>query len=98
DEPTSRDEPVPPVAPAPPIDEGWLRKPLRGAGGCGISHWTAQTPPPFNSCYFQRLAQGEAMSAQFLALPGETRLLGIARQMIGLKEVFAAPFAWCGAI
>jgi predicted ATP-grasp superfamily ATP-dependent carboligase len=41
---------------------------------------------------------GAPCSAQFLALRGLTILLGVTRQLIGLREVGAVPFAWCGAL
>lgn len=84
--------------PAPPCDGQWLQKPLRGAGGRAISIWGASALPLREPHYFQRLITGQAYSAQFLALPGKTVLLGITRQLVGLPEVHAAPFAWCGAL
>jgi predicted ATP-grasp superfamily ATP-dependent carboligase len=87
---------------APPAADGsWMLKPLRGAAGRGIRIWeargsehsTLQEPH-----YFQERRAGVPVSALFLALPDRTIRLGIARQLVGLQEVHAPPFAWCGTI
>lgn len=85
----------------PPVDGAWMLKPRRGAAGRGIVRWdssavgSATLREPH---YFQRRREGTPVSALFLALPGETRLLGLTRQLVGLSEVHAPPFAWCGTI
>lgn len=93
----------PPGEASPPRDGRWLRKPLRGAGGRGICLWDAVARHAHDPTYFQRRAVGESYSALFLAgvspsATGHTELLGVTRQLIGLSEVHAAPFAWCGSI
>ena len=86
-------------SPYPATDGNWMLKPLRGAAGRGIHIWddceyaTLREPH-----YFQERRSGAPVSALFLALPRRTTLLGVARQLVGLKEVHAPPFAWCGAI
>ena len=85
----------------PPEPDGtWLQKPLRGAAGRGIGVWdtAARAEGTAAGCYFQRYQRGIPLSAQFLAGPGVTWLLGITRQLIGLPEVHAAPFAYCGTL
>ncbi|MSR59776.1 MAG: ATP-grasp domain-containing protein [Planctomycetaceae bacterium] len=86
----------------PPDPSGrWLRKPLAGAGGRAICLWNqaaSSSSLPDEPYYFQRRAAGHAYSAQFVALPAQTLLLGVTRQLIGLRGVHAAPFAWCGAV
>lgn len=86
----------------PPAADGrWLRKPLAGAGGRAICVWDEANQakaPPREPCCFQRRVEGHAYSAQFIAFPGETQLVGVTRQLIGLRGVHAAPFAWCGAV
>jgi predicted ATP-grasp superfamily ATP-dependent carboligase len=85
----------------PPADGTWLLKPLRGAAGRGIHVWeglltgrkTLREPH-----YFQERRRGTAVSALYLAGPAQTHLLGVTRQLIGLREVHAPPFAWCGSI
>jgi len=82
-----------------PREDGtWLRKPLGGAGGRGISLWDGEVPETDEPCYFQKRAAGSSVSAQFLATPGGIELLGVTRQLVGLRGVHAAPFAWCGNI
>lgn len=102
-----RSLPAPGVWPAgtshPPQDGRWLRKPLRGAGGRGISVWDAKTPPADEPVYYQHRTEGEAYSAQFVATMHSSKapsvkLLGITRQWVGLSEACAPPFAWCGAL
>ena len=96
----------PRAEPPPHADGTWMQKPLRGAAGRGIGIWERRT-----SCgqelreetYFQERRGGVPISALFLAFPGrafpsQTQLLGITRQLVGLADVHAPPFAWCGTI
>jgi len=93
-----RPEANPPVA-----DASWMLKPLAGAGGRGVRVWDAQTanelpgrePEPH---YFQQRRDGTPISALYCACPGAVQLIGIARQLIGVAEVHAAEFAFCGAL
>jgi predicted ATP-grasp superfamily ATP-dependent carboligase len=87
----------PPGTAPPPRDGRWIAKPRRGAGGRGIHLWNQAAPAPRESVWFQRQAIGGAYSAQFLAWASGVVLLGVTRQLIGLSEVAAPPFAWCGA-
>lgn len=93
--------PMAEVRPAPANDgDRWLRKPLQGSGGGGICEWTirddhSQADPRF---YFQRRIDGVPISAVFVATSGDTSLLGVTEQLIGMLEVHAPPFAWCGNI
>ena len=84
----------------PPRDGTWICKPLQSAGGANMQIWDAQTPPvpPRRSIFYQRLAEGDAYSALFLAFPGGAELIGVTRQLIGIPELNAAPFAYCGSI
>jgi uncharacterized protein len=87
----------------PPRDGQWLIKPLRGGGGRGVAVWddaagcssTLQEPH-----YFQQRATGETISAVFVASqdPVQLRYVGLTRQLIGLEELNAPPFHWCGSI
>ena len=79
----------------------WMIKPLSGAAGRGIRlcdfgvapcRWRRKTS------YLQEFRAGVAHSALYLALPRVVQLLAITRQLIGLREVHAPPFAWCGTI
>jgi len=88
-----RDQPEP--------DGTWVCKPLRSAGGTRISRWNiaaavslSRQPP----VYFQRRADGEGYSALLMAFPSGAELIGITRQLVGVSEFHAAPFAYCGSI
>ncbi|MBI3862906.1 MAG: ATP-grasp domain-containing protein [Planctomycetia bacterium] len=87
---------------SPPDDDGrWMQKPVRGAAGRGIAVWDrirAAGKALRESHYFQEHRGGVPLSALYLGLPGRTMLLGVTRQLIGLSEVHAPPFAWCGTI
>jgi predicted ATP-grasp superfamily ATP-dependent carboligase len=86
---------------SPPADETWMQKPLRGAAGRGIRVWhgdTARRAPLREAHYFQERRSGSPVSAIFLATAQETALMGMTRQLVGLSEVHAPPFAWCGTI
>lgn len=65
-----------------PRDGTWIAKPLRSGGSLGVEPvlpgFTPRVP-----VYFQRIAQGENLSAQFLATRGTARLLGVTRQIVG---------------
>ncbi|TWU09420.1 ATP-grasp domain protein [Symmachiella macrocystis] len=85
----------------PEPDGTWVCKPLHSAGGARISHWNiaaavslSRHPP----VYFQRRADGEAYSALFMAFPSGAELIGVTRQLVGVTEFHAAPFAYCGSI
>jgi predicted ATP-grasp superfamily ATP-dependent carboligase len=73
-----------------------LRKPLSGAGGRGIAIWAQAAPEPLEPYYFQRRVMGDSVSAQFVATADGAEFLGATAQLIGLRGVHAAPFAWCG--
>jgi len=78
-----------------------MLKPLRGAAGRGIRIWEVRGSEPTTlqeSHYFQERRVGVPVSALFLALPDRAMPLGIASQLVGLPEVHAPTFAWCGTI
>ncbi|MBI5757899.1 MAG: ATP-grasp domain-containing protein [Planctomycetales bacterium] len=85
----------------PPPDGSWIAKPLRRAGGRGVCIWNAaaeQSPSLDEPHYFQQRAEGDSIGTLFLASHGRTQLLGITRQLVGLVELGAIPFAYCGSI
>jgi predicted ATP-grasp superfamily ATP-dependent carboligase len=86
----------------PPAADGrWMLKPLRGAAGWGIRVWEDRDSDATTLAephYFQERRAGVPVSALFLALRDRTIHLGIARQLVGLRDVHAPPFAWCGTI
>jgi uncharacterized protein len=84
-----------------------LIKPLRGAGGAGISFWAdAPTRPsrgslsssPPRAAYFQEYVEGEACAAVYVADRRDSRLLGVTRQLVGEPWLHAQPFHYCGSI
>ncbi len=88
------------IAP-PPADGRWIQKPCRGAAGRGIRIWSdsaIQNVSLNEAHYFQERKIGLPVSALFLAAPAGIALLGITRQLVGLADVHAPPFAWCGTI
>lgn len=90
-----------PRASSPPSVGTWMRKPLRGSAGRGISVWDESARSAVKRsepCCFQRRADGIPISAVFIADANGVRLAGVTRQLIGLPEVNAPPFAWCGTI
>jgi len=85
----------------PPADGTWMQKPLHGAAGRGIRVWdhdTASRAPLLEAHFFQERRAGTPVSAIFLATPQNTLLVGTSRQLVGMREVHAPPFAWCGTI
>lgn len=86
----------------PPRDAGpgtcrFLRKPLRGAAGCGIQwHPAAEGGPP---CYYQAYVEGTSLSAVYAAWGEDAaRCLGVTRQLIGDPRFGAGAFRYCGNI
>jgi predicted ATP-grasp superfamily ATP-dependent carboligase len=87
----------------PPTDGTWLLKPLASGGGKGIVPWTEEATQSATLAaphYFQKLAEGRACSAVFIAHAsvGDVRFVGITEQLIGDTQFNASPFAWCGNI
>jgi len=79
--------------------QGWLRKPIRSAGGIGIHPaGTQDRPQPPGKVYYQEEVAGISASAVFLATPTGVLLLGVTRQLVGCGFTAAAPFAYCGSI
>ncbi len=105
--------PAPRVASAPRHCDGegvrWLSKPLRGCGGRGISALDeADDRAPCAGApddrYYQERIAGPSYSAVFEVEcdSGDTRLLGMTRQLVGLREVAggpqSSPFQYCGSV
>jgi len=83
----------------PPADGRWMVKPRRGSGGRGIHLWQASTPAVgtwSEACYFQQRAAGQPISALFLSTAEGTALIGASEQFIGISDLFASPFGYCG--
>ena len=76
----------------------WLRKPLRGSAGLGISMAKPQSDSVHSEVYFQEFVEGVSMSAVFVAARGVSRLLGVTEQLIGTDWLNAPPFRYAGNI
>lgn len=76
----------------------WLRKPLRGSAGLGISMAKPQSDSVPSDVYFQEFVEGVSMSAVFVAARGVSRLLGVTEQLIGTDWLNAPPFRYAGNI
>jgi len=80
-----------------PTDGSFLRKPLAGAGGHGITYWTEErlSAP---AAYWQRFAEGVSLSVSLLLGQKPPQMLGLCRQFSGLSWCHAAPFGFCGGV
>ncbi len=82
----------------------WLRKPLAGSAGQGITFAGPQeaTPDPGRrrrwAQYYQEFVSGVPMSAVFVRARGDVRLLGMTEQLIGVGWLNAPPFRYAGNI
>lgn len=85
----------------PPADGTWMLKPISSAGGRAVSVWneSRRSQGIQEPVYFQRLCQGDAISAVFRCDPTGITLLGMSRQLPGhaLSEA-AAPFLYSGSL
>jgi predicted ATP-grasp superfamily ATP-dependent carboligase len=81
-----------------PTDGSYLRKPLAGAGGRGITPWLGDEIDKAEPCVWQRRIAGASWSAAFVIGPETARLLGASRQLTGLDWCHARPFTYCGSI
>jgi predicted ATP-grasp superfamily ATP-dependent carboligase len=83
-----------------PSDGRWLVKPRTGAGGRGIRLWTGQVRVSDRDArvYLQEYIEGDSCSAVYVGDEGNTRLLGVTRQLIGENQFHAKRFQYCGSI
>lgn len=84
-----------------PRDGSFLVKPLSSAGGRGIDRWTgavAAERTEASGCVWQRRVDGQPCSAAFILAAGDSRLVGITRQLVGLPWCHAAAHAYCGSV
>jgi len=85
----------------PSADGTWMLKPISSAGGRAVSIWNeSRRSQGINEpVYFQRLCQGDPLSAVFRCEPTGITLLGMSRQLPGhvLSEA-AAPFLYGGSL
>jgi predicted ATP-grasp superfamily ATP-dependent carboligase len=76
----------------------YLLKPLRGAGGRDVRFWSPEMTVSWSDHYLQGYVEGAPTSAQYLAVGGTARLLGMTRQLVGESFCHAKPFAYCGSV
>jgi uncharacterized protein len=75
----------------------WLVKDRRHSGGVGVREWDGRSSLAPNEI-LEKYVEGTLMSACFLADGKNALLLGLTRQYAGIRELNAAPFAWCGNV
>ncbi len=81
-----------------PTDGCWLVKPIRSAGGSGITPWIGQQLDVTRPVHFQERIDGDPRSAVFVGNGTDARLLGVTWQLVGEPELAAGEFAYCGSI
>lgn len=79
-----------------PEDGRWLSKRIKSGGGHGIRAWTREALD--ESHIVQAEVEGLSASVSFVADGRESRVFGLAEQLVGRKEFGAPAFAWCGNI
>lgn len=87
----------------PPADGTWLLKPLRSAGGRGITVWSGEaegSPVLQEPHYFQQRLEGPSYSGVFIGREGvgDVRFVGLTEQLVGTPWLNGRSFAWCGNI
>jgi uncharacterized protein len=88
------DAPVHRVKASKPGDIGqWIRKPIRGSAGFGISMVEA-THPDSEDHYIQQFISGESVSAIYR----KEQFVGLSRQLVGIDWLHAKPFRYSGSI
>jgi len=83
-----------------PCDGSWLVKPLRSAGGHGISGWRGEDGPAAEQAdrIWQRRVGGRPWSASYLVAADGFHLLGGSRQLLGRRWCHAPPHVYCGSV
>lgn len=80
----------------------WLSKPLRSAGGKGITafdaHAVSLTTEQLATHYLQEFVSGMPISGLFVTDGQRTRCCGLTRQIIGESFTHAPPFGYAGSI
>lgn len=82
----------------PARDRSWLMKPLHSSAGRAIAFWDAHSVPLKEAHYFQRFMHGTPIAGAFVAGPSGTQLLGLSQQLIGIQDLNAPDFAYCGSL
>ena len=72
----------------------WLRKPVRSGGGHNIRFWAGE--PLDEAHVLQRYIEGRSASVAFVADGKRSVVIGLSEQLIGMAELGARGFVWCG--
>jgi predicted ATP-grasp superfamily ATP-dependent carboligase len=83
-----------------PAGHDWLRKPLRAAGGYGITRsglGRSQGGDRSDSMYFQKFVSGRSVGATFLGSRGRAVLVGVAEQLLGPTWGGSREFQYVGS-
>ena len=75
----------------------WLVKPRASGGGRGVTPWRSGTAVPRRTILQQRI-DGTPGSIVFVAARGRAVPIGFSRQLIGLAELGASGYRYCGSI
>ncbi len=78
------------------VGRRWLSKPIRSGGGHGIRPWDGESLN--DSRIVQAEVEGRPASVAFVADGRESRVFGLAEQLVGRREFGAPAFAWSGNI
>ena len=85
-------------APADPRDaRRWLLKPRRSGGGHGTVEWSRRGSVP-RGAYLQERIAGPVGSIVFAANGQEAVILGLTRQLVGMRAFEARGFRYCGSL
>jgi predicted ATP-grasp superfamily ATP-dependent carboligase len=76
--------------------KGWLLKPTNSGGGSRIKQWEGERLKA--NQIIQRYIKGVPASASFIADGLNSVVIGLSAQLIGLNELGAEGFTWCGNI
>ena len=82
-----------------PRDGSFLRKSTASVGGIGVVPWKNPCEETVDGReYWQQFVSGIPMSASLLVTGEKIELLGVCRQLVGLKWCYTNQFRFCGAI
>lgn len=80
----------------PPDPDGWLVKPLNGAGGAGV-RLARDSELSAEGSYFQQRISGDVLSAVFIGAGSRATLCGATRQLVHAVST-EVPFAYGGSV
>ena len=83
--------------PGPRDARRWVLKPRRSGGGHGTVEWTGSGSVP-RGAYLQERISGPAGSIVFSANGSDVVVLGLTRQLVGLRAFGARGFRYCGSL